>query len=130
MIKTVHDLPDDWQSTTMRLYKVGASDTEVRAELNMTYKLWQKLMHTDPSFEDIILHGRTLAKAWWLTQGRVNLTEREFNAALYKINMQNRFNWNDKTATVDEDPEDYEDEETINERLAAILSDTDDSRPN
>lgn len=120
-ISTVHDLPSNWKQTMVSMYKVGASDTEVRAELSMTYKLWKRLLMTDPSFEDVVNFGKTLAKAWWMTQGRVNLQNREFNANLYKINMQNRFNWNDKVASADEsDDEDFQNEEDIDAQLRAF----------
>ena len=106
------------------LYKQGASDTEVRADLDMTLNLWNKLKLTDEEFGSVLLQGKTYTKAWWLTQGRTNLTTREFNAQLYKINMQNRFNWNDKTSSVDDEDEDaYEDEESIDKQIEALNQD-------
>lgn len=129
MRKSVHDLPDGWREVVLKEYSEGASDTEVRAELGITYKLWAVLLATDPSFEDIVLHGRSLAKAWWLKAGRKHLMTQGFNATLYKINMQNRFNWNDKTSTVDEDPE-YEDEESLDEQIELLMSAEDVTRPN
>jgi len=105
----------------LSMYKEGASDTEVRAELKMTYKFWKLLLMTDVSFEDIVQFGKTLSKAWWMKQGRLNLTTQGFNANLYKINMQNRFNWNDKVSTSDEtDEEDYQNEVDIDEQLKAF----------
>jgi len=120
-MKSVHDLPTNWKSIMLSMYEQGASDTEVRAELKMTYKLWKMLLMTDVSFEDVVQFGKTLSKAWWMKQGRLNLTTQGFNATLYKINMQNRFNWNDKVSTSDEtDEEDFQNEVDINEQLKAF----------
>jgi len=120
-MKNVHDLPTNWKDMMLSMYKEGASDTEVRAELKMTYKFWKLLLMTDVSFEDVVQFGKTLSKAWWMKQGRLNLTTQGFNANLYKINMQNRFNWNDKVSTSDEtDEEDYQNEVDIDEQLKAF----------
>ena len=121
MTKTVHDLPDDWNEIMLKLYAVGASDTEVRAELNMTTRLWNRLMMTDPSFEDVVQYGKTLCLAWWMKQGRTNLDNRGFNAQLYNINMQNRFNWSSKGSTVESDEADDSNEEDIDRQISELM---------
>lgn len=127
-MKTVHDLPSNWKEQMLALYKAGASDTEVRSELNITIRLWNTLKLTDPSFEEVVTQGKTYAKAWWMTQGRSNLENKNFNAVLYKIMMQNMFNWNEKTANVDESDEDVmDDEESINKQLEELQTS---ERPN
>lgn len=121
MTKSVHDLPDNWKETMLGLYSQGASDTEVRSELGMTAKLWHMLLLTDTSFEDVVHYGKTLCLAWWMKQGRLNLDNKAFNAQLYNINMQNRFNWSSKGSTIGEtDDDDYESEEAIDEQIKAL----------
>jgi len=121
MTKTVHDLPDDWKKTMLDLYEAGASDTEVRAELEVTPRLWKSLMMTDPSFEEVVLYGKTLCLAWWMRQGRTNLDNRGFNAQLYNINMQNRFNWSSKGSTVEGDDTDDSNEEDIDRQITELM---------
>ena len=121
MTKTVHDLPDDWKELMLKLYAAGASDTEVRAELNMTTRLWNRLMMTDQSFEDVVQYGKTLCLAWWMKQGRTNLDNRGFNAQLYNINMQNRFNWSSKGSTVEGDESQDDSEEDIDRQINELM---------
>jgi hypothetical protein len=92
-------LPDGWEEIVGREYKEGASDVEVRAKLHMTESLWLSL-YNDPessAFREVVDVGRMLAKGWWLEVGRKALRDRAFNAALWHMNMKNRYGWSDKT---------------------------------
>lgn len=120
MKKTIHDLPADWKETVLVLYGEGQSDTEVRAELNMTYNLWKHLISTDVEFEDVIEHGRMLAKAWWMKQGRLGLRDKSMNAMMYKINMQNRFNWSDKASSTDDSDDEITSAEEIDKAIRKL----------
>ena len=95
----IRGLPEGWDRVVGQEYKEGASDTEVRAKLRITDALFQSLYH-DPqssSFREIIDIGRMLAKGWWLEVGRKALRDKQFNAALWHMNMKNRYGWSDKT---------------------------------
>lgn len=89
-------LPEDWQEILVTNYAEGASDTEIRAELKMTFNKWQQLMLDSDEFRQTVILGRQLSKAWWLKQGRTNLMTRHYNAYLWYKNMQNRFGWSEK----------------------------------
>lgn len=95
----IRGLPDGWDRVVGQEYKEGASDTEVRAKLRITDALWLSL-YNDPqssAFKEIVDIGRMLAKGWWLEAGRKALRDKQFNAALWHMNMKNRYGWSDKT---------------------------------
>lgn len=89
-------LPEDWQEILIKNYAEGASDTEIRAELRITFNKWQQLKMDSDEFRETVILGQQLAKAWWLKQGRTNLMTRGYNAYLWYKNMQNRFGWSEK----------------------------------
>ena len=104
----IKKLPEGWDGILGKLYKEGASDTEIRAALKMSKALWESL-YNDPessSFKQVVDFGRELAKGWWLTAGRINLHVRNFNANLWHMNMKNRYGWSDKTEVSTKDAAD------------------------
>lgn len=118
-------LPEDWQETLLSNYKEGASDTEIRAELGVTYAKWRQLRDDSPDFDKTVIIGQQMAKAWWMRVGRLNIFDNKFNSFLWYRNMQNRFGWSDKqTSNVDgpvSKDEDLYDEDTVNDRLEDLI---------
>lgn len=118
-------LPEDWQEILLKNYKEGASDVEIRAELNMTYGKWRQLMDDSPEFYRTVVIGRQLEKAWWMKVGRVNVFDNKFNSFLWYRNMQNRFGWSDKQTSnvngpVAGEEDDYDDGEAT-DRINDLL---------
>lgn len=100
--KLLAKLPEGWQEKLLLLYSQGCSDYEVMHEMKLHQRLFKQLL-ADEEFSEVIEFGRQAARAWWERQGRVNLENREFNAVLWKINVQNRLGWSDKTSMHDSD---------------------------
>lgn len=90
------DLPDGWQAKVLELAEVGASDVELRAELGISRALWDRLLDEDEAFSTTIKRAADLCQAWWERQGRTSLTEKDFSATLWYMNMKNRFGWRDR----------------------------------
>lgn len=88
----------DWRARILGLYMVGASDREVMCELELTPSKWNTL-YSDLScdFHETVEIGRVYSWAWWESEGRTNLNNKNFNASLWTINMKNRFGWSEKT---------------------------------
>jgi hypothetical protein len=42
--------------------------------------------------------GRTFSEAWWYSQSRLNLTNKEFKDSLWSTNMKARFGLSDKAS--------------------------------
>lgn len=84
------------------MYDQGASDVEVKAHIynlrgSFSNDLWDRWMDEEAKFSETIKRGRMLSQAWWERQGRINLATKDFSAALWYMNMKNRFKWSDKT---------------------------------
>lgn len=95
-------LPEGWQEKMLDLYNAGASDAEVMVDLRMHARLWMQLL-SNSEFAEVVEFGRQLAKAFWYSQARKNLCNKEFNATLYKCAMANMYNWSDKTSNHESD---------------------------
>jgi len=95
--KTLNDLPKNWKDKIVKLKKEGASDVEVRAELNISVDLWERFIKEIEEFSETIKRGEDLCRGWWLKKGRTNLENRQFSAVLWYMNMKNRFGWKDKS---------------------------------
>jgi hypothetical protein len=99
--KDLSQLPDNWYNQVLDLYKVGASDVEVKALIyewlgTFSNDLWERWIKEEQEFSETIKKGKMLSEAWWSRSGRVNLKEREFNYTGWYMNMKNRFGWADK----------------------------------
>jgi hypothetical protein len=88
----------EWRKLLLGLYDQGAADPEVMRALSLSPRSWELLIDSeDTEFGSMVEFGQLLSQAWWLTQGRINLTTRNFNTSLYSFQMKNRFEWTDKT---------------------------------
>lgn len=78
----------------------GASLIEVSAGLGLPNR---ETIHEYglkyPEFGEALKRGLLLSEGWWMTQGRHNIQNKEFNSTLWYMNMKNRFGWKDKTET-------------------------------
>jgi len=71
----------------------GCSREELCLELGLwPYAIsdWEKKY---PDFALAIKIGEKLSRAWWLSKGRKNLHNPNFNNTLWMMNMSNRFGW-------------------------------------
>ena len=94
--KTLSDLPKGWQKKILDLMKNGASQTEIKAVLGISNDLFDRFIKDEAEFSETIKKGLLFAQAWWEQKARENLENRNFNSALWYMNMKNRFGWKDK----------------------------------
>ena len=71
----------------------GHSKTVVACCLGITKETLYAWARTRPEFSDAIKKGEELSLAWWEEQGRASLRDRNFNTAVWQINMRNRLGW-------------------------------------
>lgn len=87
----------DWARELINLYSEGYSDAEVASEMKITVREYYKQIEDNPVFAKLVEFGRTLALAWWESQARKNLTNKQFNTPLWVFNMKNKYGWAERT---------------------------------
>ena len=100
--KSALDLWDGWHNDILEMYRIGASDVEIKALIwehrgSFSNDLWERWLEEEPQFSETIKTGKILSEAAWTKQGRENLTKKEFNYVGWYMNMKNRFNWSDNS---------------------------------
>ena len=100
--KSALDLWDGWSSDILELYRVGASDVEIKALIwekrgSFSNDLWIRWLEEEPMFSETIKTGKMLSEAEWVKNGRTNLRNKDFNYVGWYMNMKNRFNWSDSS---------------------------------
>jgi hypothetical protein len=98
------NLWEGWQKQILELYKVGASDVEIKSLIyfnrgSFSNDLWDRWLKEEEEFSETIKAGKMLSNAWWEIQGRSNLKTKEFNFVGWYMNMKNRFGWADNSKT-------------------------------
>lgn len=97
-------MPENWQNMIIEMYLDGASDVEVKAEIykwrgSFSNDLWDRWMKEEQIFSETIKQGKFLAESWWMTHGRKNIHNKDFNSTLWYMNMKNRYGWADNQKT-------------------------------
>lgn len=88
-----------WSQSVIDLYTNGGSDAEVAAFLRVTIKAFYKQMEDNAAFKELVEFGRTLSQAWWESQFRKNITNKNLNSTLLTFYMKNKHGWADKMDT-------------------------------
>lgn len=86
----------NWSQAVIDLYADGGSDAEVAASLRVTIKAFYKQMDDNVAFRELVEFGRTLSQAWWESQFRKNVANKNFNGTLLTFYMKNKHGWADK----------------------------------
>jgi hypothetical protein len=87
-----------WEEDCLALSKDGASDVELREELNISDDLWYRWIDEDEEFSRTIKRCHRLCQIWWERHGRKMASgQADGNATVWIFNMKNRFGWTDRT---------------------------------
>lgn len=101
-LNTLSDVCANWYEIILESYKEGGSDAEAMALIyemrgSFSESLFYRWLKDEEEFSQTIEAGRMLAKAWWVQNGRTNLSTKYFNYQGWFMQMKNRFGWVDKT---------------------------------
>lgn len=88
-----------WANQVVDCYREGYSDAEVAAAINITMRQFNTMLADNPTFAKLVEYGRTLSLAWWESQSRINLRNKQFNTPLWVFTMKNKYGWADKVET-------------------------------
>lgn len=88
-----------WAMNIIEYYKQGYSDAEVAAEMSIPMREFNTMLTDNPTFAKLVDFGRTLSLAWWESQARKNINNKNFNYSVWALTMKNKFGWADKVET-------------------------------
>jgi len=75
----------------------GYSIKEVAYKLKIARSTLYLWMEEFEEFSDTVKEGVDFGEGYWMSAGRENLHNKDFNSTLWYMNMKNRFGWSDKT---------------------------------
>jgi hypothetical protein len=78
--------------------QLGWSQIEVASHIGICKWTWYSWKKKNSDFKEAVELGLTHAEALWQKLGRENLYNPNFNAALWYMNMRNRFDWSNNPA--------------------------------
>lgn len=101
-LTTLSDACANWYEIVLESYENGGSDVEAMALIykmrgSFSESLFYRWLKDEEEFSQTIQTGRMLANAWWVQNGRTNLSTKYFNYQGWFMQMKNRFGWVDKT---------------------------------
>lgn len=100
MTNNVIEQGTPWAKKVIELYSMGCSDAEVAAELKITIKDYYQQLTDNKTFNKLVEYGRTLSQAFWESQARKNIANKQFNTPLWTFYMKNKFGWADKSEAI------------------------------
>lgn len=91
----------------VELGKLGYSDTEIAAELNISRRTLYNWIDVHVAFKEAMELAATYSQAWWEAKGRGALLYDKFQSAVYNKIMTCRFrhDYGDKLETTIKNPE-------------------------
>lgn len=83
----------------LELGKDGKSKIQIAAALGVNRQTLDNWSDRYPEFAAALSDAIELSQAWWEDRGQEGITSREFNANAYRLQMMNRFGWQEKQAS-------------------------------
>jgi hypothetical protein len=81
----------EYCDTVIDLGKEGYSFTEMAAHIGVAKATLHRWRDAHEEFRTALTHAMSLSQAWWETQARENLKNKEFNSNLWMKVVGNRF---------------------------------------
>ena len=93
---TIETLGPDFREKVISMMKEeGMSIKEVCAEFDITPGIHARMKKESSVYREAFEDGVSFAEAWWMSQGRKNIDNKQFSTGMYAFQMKNRFKWRD-----------------------------------
>lgn len=94
---TLESLPKNWEEIIIqKMGEEGLAIVEILAEFGISREVHARFKRDYEDYKEAFVLGETLCEAWWIGQGRKNLTNaRGYNVGIWCFNMKNKFGWRD-----------------------------------
>jgi hypothetical protein len=79
-----------------RMYQEGKTNKQIYAFLDISHNCFHEWRKSYADFDETVKKYTDHSEAWWINLGLVNITNKDFNARLYALMMQNLHGWNRK----------------------------------
>lgn len=86
----------DYCAIVIAMLNEGASKYEIGHALGHSQQTLAEWAEKFEDFGEALKNGKDLSRGWWEAEGRKSLRDKEFNCALWYMNMKNRFGYTDK----------------------------------
>lgn len=98
-LKTLNDLPHNWQLIAIEMGREGHFDVDLRVALGINKETFYRMIEDEPEFSEIVNEFRELSHNWWNSIPRKGFKDgasKNLNSNLYSLIMRNRFrdDWN------------------------------------
>lgn len=107
-----------WAKDIINYYSDGYSDAEVAAAMKITVREYYAQINDNVVFGKLVEYGRTLSLAWWESQARLNIGNKQFNTPLWVFTMKNKYGWADKVETVTTNEHTHNDLDALRAKVA------------
>lgn len=101
LVKLKYKAKNKWYEKGLDMSLSGASLTEICQEIGLAKSTLYHKRRTEPEFEEQVQSWLLAAEAWFNKTGRINLDNKSFSYQGFKMQMVNRFGWDDSRASID-----------------------------
>lgn len=101
---TVDDLPAEWKTIMREEAQSGSGVTGIMVKLGIHNHALNTLLEDSTDFRTTYEECMLLCQYWWETKGKELASGANGNAAVWSLNMTNRFNWRSGRNEVVGDP--------------------------
>lgn len=100
----IEDLPEGWADIMREAAQEGCGPTSFMVKLGILPRPFATLLETSEDFRGVYEECRLLCAEWWEGQGRRMSNGGAGSAAVWAMNMTNRFNWRSQRNELVGDP--------------------------
>jgi hypothetical protein len=104
LIERFENLPSDWKQRLYDLALEGEADEGLYTSLALTRRKHETLLKVT-EYEEWFSFCRDISLNWWFNFGKKVCLRKDYNGAVYNLNMQNRAGWGQQTKPADKPPD-------------------------